>query len=112
MSIQEEEEDIADTKCEPELFPSKYWTGQRLNQSAQVTDRQPGEATFGTIAAERDIWGHQHPSSSENQKFLVYVIWLDWETGIGSTIHVTTIALGMALETGCILVLYPTPNLS
>jgi len=111
MSIQEAEEDIADTKCEPELFPSKYWTGQRLNQSAQVTDRQPGQAMFGTIAAQRDIWRHQHPSSCENQKFLIYVM-LDWETGIGSTIHVTTIALGMAMETGRILVLYPTPNLS
>jgi hypothetical protein len=111
MSIQEAEEDIADIKREPELFPSKYWTGQRLNQSAQVTDRQPGQAMFGTIAAQRDIWRHQHPSSYENQKFLVYVM-LDWETGIGSTIHVTTIALGMALETGRILVLYPTPNLS
>ncbi|CAK9275928.1 unnamed protein product [Sphagnum jensenii] len=78
MSIQEAEDDIADTKCEPELFPSKYWTGQRLNQSAQVTDRR---------------------GSPDKQR-------------IGSTIHVTTIALGMALETGRILVLYPTPNLS
>jgi hypothetical protein len=111
MSIQEAEEDIADTKCEPELFPSKYWTGQRLNQSAQVTDRQLRQAMFGTIAAQRDIWRHQYPSSCENHKFLVYVM-LDWETRIGSTIHVTTIALGMALETGRILVLYPTPNLN
>ncbi|CAK9882933.1 unnamed protein product [Sphagnum jensenii] len=111
MSIQEAEEDIAGTKCEPELFPSKYWTGQHLNQSAQVTDRQPGQAMFGTIAAQPDIWRHQHPSSCENQKFLVYVM-LDWEIGICATIHVTTIAPGMALETGGILVLYPTPNLS
>ncbi|CAK9882942.1 unnamed protein product [Sphagnum jensenii] len=111
MSIQEAEEDIADTKCEPELFPSKYWTGQRLNQSAQVTNRQPGQAMFGTIAAQRDIWKYQHPNSCENQKFLVYVM-LDWEVGIGSMIHVTTAALGVALETGRILVLYPTPNLS
>jgi hypothetical protein len=114
-TTEEEEEDKGDTKCEPELFPPKYWTG-RFNYSppveaaSQVSEtRQPGQAMFGTIATQREIWRHQHPSSCENKKFLVYLM-LGWANGIGSSLHVATVALRLALDTDRILILYPTPN--
>jgi hypothetical protein len=59
MSIQEAEEDIAaHTKCEPELFPSKYWTGQqRLNQSAQVIPIGSPDKQRSGLLQHNEIFG-------------------------------------------------------
>jgi hypothetical protein len=96
------------TKCASELLPPKYWIGH-FNEPKKAIDRPIGKQMFGTIVAQHEIWRHQNPIRCDDKKFLLYVM-LGWANGIGSTLHVATVALRAALDTDRILVLYPTPN--
>ncbi len=96
------------TKCASQLFPPKYWIGQ-FNEPRKAIDKPIGKQMFGTTVAQHEIWRHQNPTRCDNKKFLLYVM-LGWANGIGSTLHVATVALRAALDTDRILVLYPTPN--
>lgn len=64
---------------------------------------------WGTLAAQRAIWTHQHPSTCHDKKFLVYESQLG-DHGIGSMLHIAGVALLTALNTNRILVLAPQSN--
>lgn len=94
--------------CAPEWFPARHWTQQsKLSPVANAT--HPGKQMFGTIEAQHAIWSHQHPSSCNGKKFLVYAA-VHKDHGIGSVIHVLGVALQAALNLDRILILMPQPD--
>eukprot|EP00199_Chlamydomonas_sp_CCMP681_P002141 CAMPEP_0119104070 /NCGR_PEP_ID=MMETSP1180-20130426/2381_1 /TAXON_ID=3052 ORGANISM="Chlamydomonas cf sp, Strain CCMP681" /NCGR_SAMPLE_ID=MMETSP1180 /ASSEMBLY_ACC=CAM_ASM_000741 /LENGTH=403 /DNA_ID=CAMNT_0007088739 /DNA_START=140 /DNA_END=1351 /DNA_ORIENTATION=+ len=65
-----------------------------------------GTMLFGTSAAQRIIWQHQHPFDCRSGRFLVFVAFnRGYGHGIGSTIHVIGQYLSIAISLGRILIL-------
>lgn len=94
-------------ECEVKWFPPRVWT--QPSKYSPVAGSQHELQMYGTLAAQKAIWTHQHPSSCHDKKFLVYEA-QGTDHGIGSVIHVTVIALLAALNMNRILVLAPQPN--
>ncbi|KAG0563996.1 hypothetical protein KC19_8G074500 [Ceratodon purpureus] len=91
-------------------FPTRHWTRQS-KLSPVVNAERPGanQMMYGTLEVQHAIWNHQHPSSCEDKKFLLYEA-IGNGHGIGSVIHVTSAALLAALNMDRILVLSPQPH--
>jgi len=96
-------------ECKPQWFPPRHWTGVvRETPGSNVTNRI-GEQLYGSLAAQRAIWRHQHPKNCSDEKFIVYEA-LGPEHGIGTILHALGVALQAALNLNRILVLNPQPN--
>lgn len=96
-------------ECEAEWFPARHWARPSPKYSDATTESERGQQMYGTVAAQHAIWMHQHPSSCHDKKFLVYEA-LGRDHGIGSVVHVLSIALQAALNMDRILLLAPQPQ--
>lgn len=97
-------------ECEADWFPARHWARQSSKFSnSSVATVHHGQQMHGTLAAQHAIWNHQHPSTCHDKKFLVYEA-LGRDHGIGSVVHVLSIALQAALNMNRILLLSPQPN--
>lgn len=97
-------------ECEPELFPFRHWIGlsrEHVPESNQTN--HTGQQLYGSVAAQRAIWRHQHPKSCTDKKFIVYEA-LGPEHGIGTILHTLGVALQAAINLDRILVLNPQPH--
>jgi len=74
----------------------QYWTSLFT-----PTDMRNGHFLFGTSEFQKRLWEHQHPSSCDLARFLVF----DYHPGgFGAAIHAYTNFLHLALLTGRVLV--------
>ncbi|PNH04725.1 hypothetical protein TSOC_009049 [Tetrabaena socialis] len=84
------------TRCEIGVIPGTYasWTAPRTGRDSLL---------YGTTEAQQAIYQHQHPADCRNATFLV-VHFKAYGHGLGSTIHMMSFGLTMAIRLGRVFI--------
>lgn len=95
---------IGNNTTEQDTYGSKAAHVSRHLTTAGAYNDVPGTALPYTVEALQVVWKHQHPVDCSNAKFVTYSA---AQSGIGSVIHVQTIVLRSALDSGRVMIETP-----